>query len=141
MLHTDICHCAVGREHPRNGRRATIADAFADETQLGIEIAPHLRMDAVKRGQTLVSSPLCIAASTSATAGNFSARATASRPNEGERQRGATEWHPKVEWAMCIRVPSRPSHSRAHRCDRRPAGRWRSRVGEAQQMPERRQAR
>jgi len=91
MLHTDLCHGAVGRERPRNGRRAPIADALVVEIQLGIEIAPHLRMGAVERGQTSVFLPLCIAASALATAGTCSARATASRPIEGERGKGAQQ--------------------------------------------------
>jgi len=137
MLHTDNFHGAVGREHPRNGRRAPIADALAPEIQLGIEIAPHLRMGAVEREQTNIFLPLCIAASNWATAGTCSARATASRPIEGERGKGAQQnVIPCQSGHVHIRVPSGPSHQCARRRDRRPAGRWGSRVGAAGQLPD-----
>jgi len=137
MLRTDNCHGVVGRERPRNGRRAPIADVLAVEIQLGIEIAPHLRMDAVESEQTNVSLPLCIAASAWATAGTCSARATASRPIEGERGKGAQQ-----NGILCqsghvhIRVPSGPSHQCVRMRDRRPAGRWESRVEAEGQLPE-----
>jgi len=111
MLHTDLCHGVVGREHPRNGRRTPIADALVAEIQLGIKIAPHLRMDAVKREQTNVSSPLCIVSSALATAGTCSVRATASRHIEGERRGGATQRHPMSERACVHACPLVPRTS------------------------------
>jgi len=133
LLHTDNYHGAVGRERPRNGHCAPIADALATEMQLGVEIAPR------EHGHNGAPTDLCLLALVHCGQRlGYNGQLLGARhcqPAHRSEARGRNRMASQVRAGTCIRIPSRPSHRCTRRYDRRPAGRWGSQVG-AGQLPD-----
>jgi len=133
MLHTDPCHGVVGRERPRNGRRATIADALAVEIQLGIEIA--LR----ETGHEDTQTDICLLALVHCGQrlgdhGHLIGARSCQPAHQRREAKGRNRMTSHVRAGTCIRAPSRPSHQCVRRRDHRSTGRWGSRVGAEGQL-------